>query len=87
VKISLTLPTRLRAEADATAKDIGVSRSRLIRTALEEFLEERREKEATESINRDITKYGAGLNEEDDAWLAHKREQPRRVERRHEGER
>jgi metal-responsive CopG/Arc/MetJ family transcriptional regulator len=44
VKVDVSLPANLRDEADAAAKELGVSRSKFIRTALEEFLNERRDR-------------------------------------------
>lgn len=69
MKTAISLPDPLFAEV--AAKDLGVSRSKLIQTALEEFLKRRRDDALTESINRYIEKYGADLSKEDEAWLAH----------------
>jgi len=80
MKTAISLPDKLFEEAETAAKDLGVSRSKLIRTALEEFLQRRRDEDVTASINRYIEKYGAELSEEDEAWLAHNREMLRRVE-------
>lgn len=51
MKIALSLPDALFAEAEAAAKDLGVSRSKLIRTALEEFLARRKSDEITRRLN------------------------------------
>jgi metal-responsive CopG/Arc/MetJ family transcriptional regulator len=80
MKTAISLPDKLFEEAETAAKDLGVSRSKLIRTALEEFLQRRRDEDVTASINRYIEKYGAEPSEEDEAWLAHSREMLRRVE-------
>lgn len=80
MKTAISLPDPLFEEAEAAAKDLGVSRSKLIQTALEEFLKRRRDDAITESIDRYIAKYGSELSEEDEAWLAHNRELLRRVE-------
>ena len=80
MKTAISLPDKLFEEAETAAKGLGVSRSKLIQTALEEFLQRRRDEEVTASINRYIEKYGAELSEEDEAWLAHSREMLRRVE-------
>jgi metal-responsive CopG/Arc/MetJ family transcriptional regulator len=80
MKTAISLPDPLFEEAEAAAKDLGMSRSKLIQTALEEFLKRRRDEAITESINRYIAKYGSELSEEDEAWLAHNRELLRRVE-------
>jgi metal-responsive CopG/Arc/MetJ family transcriptional regulator len=80
MKTAISLPDKLFEETEAAAKDLGVSRSKLIQTALEDFLTRRREAELTASINRAIDKYGDATSEEDEAWLAHNREMLRRVE-------
>jgi metal-responsive CopG/Arc/MetJ family transcriptional regulator len=80
MKTAISLPNPLFEEAEATAKELGMSRSKLIQTALEEFLKRRRDDAITESIERYIAKYGSELSEEDEVWLAHNRELLRRVE-------
>ena len=80
MKTAISLPDPLFEEAETAAKDLGLSRSKLIQTALEEFLKRRRDEAITESINRHLEKHGEELNEEDEAWLAHNREVLRRVE-------
>ncbi len=77
---TISLPNHLFEEAEAAAKDLGISRTKLIQTALEEFLKSRREKAVADSVDRYIAKHGCELSEEDEAWLAHNREQLRRVE-------
>ena len=79
MKASISIPDPLFKEAEAAAKDLGLSRSKLIQTALEDFLRRRRDAEATASINRYIEKYGAELSEEDEVWIAHGQETVRRV--------
>jgi metal-responsive CopG/Arc/MetJ family transcriptional regulator len=69
--MAISIPDPLFMEAEAAAKALGLSRSMLIRTALGEFLQRRRDAEATASINRYIEKYGAEPSEEDEAWIAH----------------
>jgi metal-responsive CopG/Arc/MetJ family transcriptional regulator len=81
MKTAISLPDNLFKEAEATAKDLGLSRSRLIQTALEEFLQRRRDEALTAEINRHIEKYGdPSDDDEGEAWLAHNREMLRRVE-------
>ena len=70
MKTAISLPDRLFAEAEAAAKDLGVSRSKLIRTALEEFLKRRRETALADAIDRYLAKHGDELSAEDEAWLA-----------------
>jgi metal-responsive CopG/Arc/MetJ family transcriptional regulator len=80
MKTAISLPDPLFEAAEAAAKDLGLSRSKLIQTALEQFLLRRRDEDITESINQYLKKHGADLSKEDEAWLAHNREQLRRVE-------
>lgn len=80
MKTAISLPDRLFAEAEAAAKDLGVSRSKLIRTALEMFLKEHREAAIKEALDSYLAKHGNELTEEDEAWLAHNREMLRKVE-------
>jgi len=80
MKTAISLPDALFEEADTAAKELGMSRSRLIQTALEQFLKGRREDAITESINRYIAEHGSELSKEDEAWLAHNQELLRQVE-------
>jgi len=59
MKTAISLPDPLFKEAEAAAKDLGVSRRKLIQTALQEFLKRRRDEEVRETINRYIGKYAA----------------------------
>jgi hypothetical protein len=68
MKTAISLPDPLFKEAEAAAKDLGLSRSKLIQTALEEFLERRRHADLIAEINRDIDKYGDPADGEE-AWL------------------
>jgi Arc/MetJ-type ribon-helix-helix transcriptional regulator len=74
MKIAISLPDPLSKEAKTAAKDLGLSRSELIRTALKDFLERRRNAELIAEINRHIDKYGDPADGEE-AWL----EQARRT--------
>ena len=80
MKTAVSIPDPLFKETEAAAKALGLSRSKLIQTALEEFLKRRRDEEVTASINRYIEKYGAELSEEDEILLEHARQMTRRVE-------
>lgn len=71
MKVTLSLPNALRQEADDAAKDLRVSRSKLIQMALEQLLKERRERAFAESINRYMAEYDPELSEEDKIWIAH----------------
>ena len=86
MKAAVSIPDPLFKEAQAAAKELRISRSKLIRIALEEFLKRRRDEAVTKSINRYIAKYGAELNPEDEAWLAHGRETVRRTLEELEGQ-
>ena len=55
MKTAISLPDTVFEELDATAKELGISRSELIRTALEDFLRRRRASETTERLNRSYT--------------------------------
>jgi hypothetical protein len=70
MKLSVSLSERLCKEAGAAAKALGVSRNKLVQTALKEFLERRRDEILTRSIDQCIEKYGSDLSEEDEAWIA-----------------
>jgi metal-responsive CopG/Arc/MetJ family transcriptional regulator len=79
MKTAISLPDRLFEEAAAAAKDLGVSRSKLIRTALESFLRQRRE----EAIRKEIDRYVAQHShptEEDEILLEHARRMVGKVE-------
>jgi metal-responsive CopG/Arc/MetJ family transcriptional regulator len=78
MKAAISIPESLFAEADAAARQLGVSRSKLVRIALEEFLKRKREDAIAKSIDRYIAKHGTDLSEEDEAWLVHGRETVRR---------
>ena len=79
MRISISLPNPMLEEVNATARKLRVSRSKLVQMALQQFLQHRREKKVTESINRYVAKYGNELSAEDEAWLAHGRETVRRT--------
>jgi metal-responsive CopG/Arc/MetJ family transcriptional regulator len=71
MRITISIPDPLFKEAEAAAKALGLTHTKLIQIALREFLQRRRDEEVTASINRYIEKYGAELSEEDEAWIAH----------------
>jgi metal-responsive CopG/Arc/MetJ family transcriptional regulator len=55
MKTAISLPDVLFKEAEATAKELGISRSELFRTALEDFLRRRRASETTQRLNKSYT--------------------------------
>ena len=57
MKTAISIPDPLFKEAEAAAKDLGLSRSKLIQTALEEFLGRRRDEEVTAALNRSLAKH------------------------------
>jgi DNA-binding transcriptional MocR family regulator len=57
MKTAISLPDPLFEEAEAAAKDLGVSRSKLIQTALEEFLGRRRADEVTRRLNKSYAEH------------------------------
>ena len=58
MKTAVSLPDPLFKEAEVAAKRLGISRSKLVQIALEDYLKRRREEELTAEINRNIEKYG-----------------------------
>ena len=79
MKTAVSIPDPLFKEAEAAAKELGLSRSRLFQTALKQFLEARRDAAITASLNRSIEKHGDPSDDEE-AWLAHNLETLRQVE-------
>lgn len=55
MKTAISLPDPLFEEAEATAKELGISRSKLIRTALEDFLTRRKAGEIRRRLNKSYT--------------------------------
>jgi metal-responsive CopG/Arc/MetJ family transcriptional regulator len=51
MKAAIYLDNRLVSEADSAAREMGLSRSRLIATALEAYLRKRRQDEITARLN------------------------------------
>jgi antitoxin MazE6 len=56
MKIAISLPDPLFKEAKAAAKALGLSRSKLIQSALEEFLKGRHDEEVRTALNRSLAK-------------------------------
>ena len=52
MKTAISLNDSLMDKADQTAKEMGISRSRLFSLALQDFLRHRRMSEITEQLNR-----------------------------------
>ena len=70
MKTAVSIPDPLFKEAEAAARKMGISRSKLVQTALEEFLAQRRDLAITEAINKAVERHG-GLDREDELWLEH----------------
>jgi len=79
MKTAISLPDLLFEEAEATARELGMSRSKLIQTALESFLRQRREDAIRKEIDRYVAEHG-DLTEEDEILLEHARQMVRKVE-------
>lgn len=56
-KATVSIPDRLFKEVQAAAKELGISRSKLIRIALEAFLDRRRADEVTRRLNESYAKH------------------------------
>jgi len=52
MKTAISVEDDLLQEADRTARDMGISRSRLFSLAVRDFLRERRQREVLEQLNR-----------------------------------
>jgi hypothetical protein len=57
MKIAISIPDPLFREAEAAAKDLGVSRSKLIQIALQAFLQRRRDEKIKAALNRSFTRH------------------------------
>jgi hypothetical protein len=82
MKTAVSIPDKLFKEAEAEAKRLGVSRSKLHQMALEEFLSKDADAEFTRRMNEAIAKDG-GLDTEDEVWIEHSR---RTVEKQLKGD-
>ena len=54
MKISISLPDRMLKEADVAARKLRISRSKLIQTALLEFLNNRKAEDVTRRLNESL---------------------------------
>jgi antitoxin MazE6 len=71
MKTAVSIPDPLFAEAEKAARELNISRSKLVQTALEEFLQRRRDAAITEAINRSLAENPLTPEEqvEEDAWI------------------
>jgi metal-responsive CopG/Arc/MetJ family transcriptional regulator len=71
MKTAVSIPDPLFAEAEKAARELNISRSKLVQTALEEFLQRRRDAAVTEAINRSLAENPLTPEEqaEEDAWI------------------
>jgi metal-responsive CopG/Arc/MetJ family transcriptional regulator len=67
MKAAISIPDPLFKETEATAKALGLTRSKLIQKALEEYLERRRAEKVTAALNRSLAKHP----DEVDPFLQH----------------
>jgi hypothetical protein len=65
--MAISMPDPLFKETEAAAKVLGLSRSKLIQTALEAYLVRRRTEKVTAALNRSLTKHP----DEVDPFLQH----------------
>lgn len=72
MKTAVSIPDKLHKQAEAKAKKLGVSRSKLHQLALEQFLAKEADAEFTRRMNDAIAKDG-GLETEDEVWIEHSR--------------
>jgi hypothetical protein len=72
MKTAVSIPDKLFAEAEIAATELGLSRSKLIQTALEEFLKRRSDAVLTEAINQNLKDHPPTHQEleEDAIWEA-----------------
>ena len=68
MKFAVSIPDALFTDAEAAAKALGITRSKLIQTALEAFLRRRREEKVTAALNRSFARHPP---EELDPFLQH----------------
>ncbi len=82
MKTAISIPDHLFERTETAAKKLGVSRSKLIQTALEEFLKARRDEAITEALNKMVTEHPPTEQEkrDDAAWRALAREKLASVE-------
>lgn len=59
MKTAISLPNDLFEEAEAAAKEMGLSRSKLMQAALEEFLSRRRAEDVTRRLNKSYAEHPA----------------------------
>jgi DNA-binding transcriptional MocR family regulator len=52
MKTAISIPNDLFEEAEAAAKELGLSRSKLMQTALEEFLNRRKAEDVTRRLDK-----------------------------------
>jgi len=61
MKTAISLPDTLYAEAEDTAKSMGIPRSQLFAKALEEFISHHRKESITEKYNEIYSKIGTDI--------------------------
>ena len=82
MKTAVSISDKLFAEAEVAARELGLSRSKLVQTALEDFLKARRDVAMTERINKDLADHPPTKEElkDEKIWMAHALENLRAVE-------
>ena len=64
MKTAISIPDEVFEAADRTAKKLGVSRSELYATAVQEFVERHRVKDVTAKLNEVYSSTKSGLDEQ-----------------------
>ena len=62
MKIALSIPDDLFASAEALAKRLGVSRSRMYAAALQDFVAKHKSKNVTERLNKVYAEHASSLD-------------------------
>jgi len=57
MKFAVSIPNALFTDAEAAAKALGISRSKLVQTALEAFHQRKREEKVTAALNRSFSRH------------------------------
>jgi hypothetical protein len=57
MKTAISIPDDLFEQAEIVAKELGLSRSRLVQTALKEFIDRRHEADITRRLNKSYSEH------------------------------
>lgn len=76
VKTAISLQEDLYEATEATAREMNISRSRLVALALKDYLRKRENQKLLDSINQ---AYDDELENEEQAWLGYGKRQMKRI--------